>query len=73
MQFNFLLPVMLAFSILGAASPIRCPDSKRDLILKGTMPAEECCSYGVCQNTVVVAMGQDQKSLGSGVRYNERR
>ncbi|KAI6088143.1 hypothetical protein F4821DRAFT_95978 [Hypoxylon rubiginosum] len=73
MHFNFILPAILVFSMLGAASPIRCPDSKRDLILNGAMPAEECCSYGVCKNTVVVAMGQEEKPLSSAVRYNERR
>ncbi|KAI1378692.1 hypothetical protein F4677DRAFT_375796 [Hypoxylon crocopeplum] len=76
MQFNFILPIVTVLSLLGAlanASPIRCPDSKRDLILSGTMPAEECCSYGVCKNTVVIAMGQAEKPLSSAVRYNERR
>jgi hypothetical protein len=29
---------------------------KRDLILKGELPPEACCSYGRCQGDVVVAM-----------------
>ncbi|OTA99398.1 hypothetical protein M426DRAFT_16478 [Hypoxylon sp. CI-4A] len=76
MQFDLLLPVFMALSLFGAmveASPILCPDSKRDLILSGAMAAEECCSYGVCKNTVVVAMGKAQEPLSSAVKYNERR
>ncbi|KAI2604689.1 hypothetical protein GGR54DRAFT_450431 [Hypoxylon sp. NC1633] len=76
MQFDILLPIIAALSLLGAlagASPIRCPDSKRDAILRGSMPAEECCSYGVCKNTVVVAMGEAEQPLSSAVKYNTRR
>ncbi|KAI0384154.1 hypothetical protein F5Y04DRAFT_278157 [Hypomontagnella monticulosa] len=76
MQFNLLLSLITTFSLLGAlgfASPIRCPDSKRDLILSGAMPAEECCSYGVCKNTVVIAMGRSEEPLSSAVRYNTKR
>ncbi|KAI0849626.1 hypothetical protein F5Y00DRAFT_261410 [Daldinia vernicosa] len=76
MHFNFLLPVITALSLLGAlvnGSPIMCPDSKRDAILSGAMPAEECCSYGVCKNTVVIAMGRAQEKDSSAIRYNERR
>ncbi|KAI1205386.1 uncharacterized protein F4807DRAFT_283740 [Annulohypoxylon truncatum] len=75
MLFNFLISVVTTFSLLGAsvnASPIRCPDSKRDLILQGAMPAEECCSYGVCKNTVVVAMGPAEESKSSAIMYNTR-
>ncbi|KAI0882149.1 uncharacterized protein GGS22DRAFT_48391 [Annulohypoxylon maeteangense] len=74
MLFN-LISAMTAFSLLGAfvnASPILCPDSKRDLILRGTMAAEECCSYGVCKNTVVVAMGPAEESKSSAIMYNTR-
>ncbi|KAI1137120.1 hypothetical protein F5Y05DRAFT_414283 [Hypoxylon sp. FL0543] len=76
MQFNLLLPIVTVFSVLGAlvqASPIRCPDSKRDLILSGAMPAEECCSYGVCKNTVVIAMARAQENQSSAVMYNAKR
>lgn len=40
----------------------RCPKRanhlqfKRDLILKGELPPEACCSYGRCLGDVVVAM-----------------
>ncbi|KAI1397005.1 hypothetical protein F4819DRAFT_103462 [Hypoxylon fuscum] len=73
MQFNFIISLILTFSLLGAASPIRCPDSKRDAILSGAMPAEECCSYGVCKNTVVIAMGRAEEPDSSAVKYNEKR
>jgi hypothetical protein len=33
-----------------------CPQWKRDLILKGELPPEACCSYGRCVRDVVVAM-----------------
>ncbi|KAI1459554.1 hypothetical protein F4805DRAFT_66495 [Annulohypoxylon moriforme] len=75
MLFNVSISVITAFSLLGTfanASPIRCPDSKRDLILQGTMPAEECCSYGICKNTVVVAMGPAEESKSSAIMYNTR-
>ena len=32
------------------------PQWKRDLILKGELPPEACCSYGRCVRDVVVAM-----------------
>jgi hypothetical protein len=30
---------------------------KVDLILNGELPAEVCCSYGICKGDVVIAMG----------------
>ncbi|GAB1310281.1 Hydrophobin [Madurella fahalii] len=41
---------------LATATPISCSDLKRDLILKGELPPEACCSYGRCLGDVVVAM-----------------
>ncbi|KAI1081925.1 hypothetical protein F5B20DRAFT_533661 [Whalleya microplaca] len=78
MQFDILLSLFaLVFSISAMvdASPIRCPDSKRDAILRGDIAPESCCSYGICKNTVVVAMveGQTEENLGSALRYNTKR
>ncbi|KAK4149116.1 hypothetical protein C8A00DRAFT_19164 [Chaetomidium leptoderma] len=39
-----------------AATPVACSGWKRDLILKGELPPEACCSYGRCLGDVVVAM-----------------
>jgi len=36
--------------------------STRDLILKGDLPPEACCSYGRCQGDVVVAMAWRERS-----------
>ncbi|KAK0734324.1 hypothetical protein B0T26DRAFT_635014 [Lasiosphaeria miniovina] len=59
-QFNIQLPLFLiAVASLGglvASSPIFCPESKRDAILKGELPKEACCSYGRCLGDVVIAM-----------------
>jgi hypothetical protein len=48
------------FSIFSRRCPNpptnRQPQSKRDLILKGELPPEACCSYGRCLGDVVVAM-----------------
>ncbi|KXX80469.1 hypothetical protein MMYC01_202909 [Madurella mycetomatis] len=41
---------------LATATPISCSDTKRDLILKGELPPEACCSYGRCLGDVVIAM-----------------
>ncbi|KAI2603878.1 uncharacterized protein GGS25DRAFT_438859 [Hypoxylon fragiforme] len=76
MKLNPLLSTVTALTLIGAlaqASPIRCPDSKRDAILRGALPAEVCCSYGVCKNTVVIAMGRAQEEFSSAVRYNDKR
>ncbi|KAK4465508.1 hypothetical protein QBC42DRAFT_13637 [Cladorrhinum samala] len=37
-------------------SPKACTDLKRDLILKGELAPEACCSYGRCLGDVVIAM-----------------
>ncbi|KAK4112010.1 hypothetical protein N656DRAFT_780154 [Canariomyces notabilis] len=34
----------------------RAAQLKRDLILKGELPKEACCSYGRCLGDVVIAM-----------------
>ncbi|KAK4181074.1 hypothetical protein QBC36DRAFT_176294 [Triangularia setosa] len=47
--------VIMATSMV-AARPIVCPDLKRDLILKGELAPEACCSYGRCLGDVVIAM-----------------
>ncbi|KAK4039844.1 hypothetical protein C8A01DRAFT_36151 [Parachaetomium inaequale] len=41
---------------LVTATPIACSEWKRDLILKGELAPEACCSYGRCLGDVVVAM-----------------
>ncbi|KAH6650931.1 hypothetical protein F5144DRAFT_598347 [Chaetomium tenue] len=48
--------VTLLAGDLAAATPIACTEWKRDLILKGELPPEACCSYGRCVRDVVVAM-----------------
>ncbi|KAK4680863.1 hypothetical protein QC764_102495 [Podospora pseudoanserina] len=55
------LPSLLAVwaivaSSMAVARPIVCPDLKRDLILKGELAPEACCSYGRCLGDVVIAM-----------------
>ncbi|KAK4202493.1 hypothetical protein QBC40DRAFT_42707 [Triangularia verruculosa] len=55
------LPSLLAawaitVSSLAMARPIVCSDLKRDLILKGELAPEACCSYGRCLGDVVIAM-----------------
>ncbi|KAK4105720.1 hypothetical protein N658DRAFT_483150 [Parathielavia hyrcaniae] len=54
-----LVPFVAVVSLAGGlvmSTPISCSDAKRDLILKGELPPEACCSYGRCQGDVVVAM-----------------
>ncbi|CAJ2500577.1 Uu.00g034300.m01.CDS01 [Anthostomella pinea] len=67
---------MFTFSLTGltSASPVRCPDSKRDAILRGEIAPEYCCSYGICKNDVVVAMDRDEtiQHPGSALRYNTK-
>ncbi|KAK3985395.1 hypothetical protein QBC44DRAFT_374215 [Cladorrhinum sp. PSN332] len=46
---------------LVAAYPVNlrpriCSDLNRDLILKGELAPEACCSYGRCLGDVVIAM-----------------
>ncbi|KAH6853608.1 hypothetical protein B0I37DRAFT_409762 [Chaetomium sp. MPI-CAGE-AT-0009] len=50
------IAVTLAAGNLATATPIACSEWKRDLILKGELPPEACCSYGRCVRDVVVAM-----------------
>ncbi|KUI60500.1 hypothetical protein VP1G_11224 [Cytospora mali] len=60
MQFQITLPALLAALFLGSiasATPVPCPDSKRDQILMGTLEPEACCSYGICKGDVVVQGG----------------
>ncbi|KAM7207735.1 hypothetical protein V8F20_002002 [Naviculisporaceae sp. PSN 640] len=61
MQLHLLLPSLLAAISFGqslvSATPIFCPEWKRDAILKGDMPKEACCSYGKCLGDVVIASG----------------
>ncbi|KAI8626651.1 hypothetical protein F5Y19DRAFT_217163 [Xylariaceae sp. FL1651] len=78
MQFGFListLAVTMSLSGLIHASPMRCPDHKRDAIMMNQMRPEECCSYGVCINDVVVAMSPDEalQMKGSALRYSDPR
>ncbi|KAK0617993.1 hypothetical protein B0T17DRAFT_495456 [Bombardia bombarda] len=62
MRLHSLLTPLIAAVCLGSssspvsASPISCPDLKRDAILKGELPKEACCSYGRCLGDVVIAM-----------------
>ncbi|KAI1333546.1 hypothetical protein F5Y15DRAFT_421707 [Xylariaceae sp. FL0016] len=77
MQLGFILSAVVAtlsFTGLATATPMRCPDETRDLILKGILPPETCCSYGFCKNDVVVAMHewQARNNPGSALRYNTR-
>ncbi|KAK6820601.1 hypothetical protein PG990_012587 [Apiospora arundinis] len=60
MRFNLILSAITATLSFGGfvqASPIRCPDSTRDAILKGDTPPEQCCSYGKCKGEVVIMSG----------------
>lgn len=60
MRFQYILSAlagMLATGALVDASPMRCPDSIRDGILKGEIAAEKCCSYGKCLGDVVIQSG----------------
>lgn len=50
------LMVVSLRAVLVTATPIACSELKRDLILKGELPPEACCSYGRCLGDVVVAM-----------------
>ncbi|KAI1491303.1 hypothetical protein F5X96DRAFT_631973 [Biscogniauxia mediterranea] len=77
MQINFLISTAMAMLSLGSlvqGSPVPCPDSKRDAILRGEISPESCCSYGYCKNDVVVAMDEEtlQRNLASGLRYNTK-
>jgi len=59
MQLRLFVPLMAAMVSLGGVvqgTPVPCPDSKVDAILKGEMSPEECCSYGRCKGDVVIAM-----------------
>ncbi|KAI0538762.1 hypothetical protein GGR58DRAFT_284540 [Xylaria digitata] len=78
MQFNFVILTLATFIYLtglGCASPMRCPDEKRDAIIANRLAPEECCSYGVCLNNVVVAMSVDDalEMKGSALRYSDPR
>ncbi|TRX96451.1 hypothetical protein FHL15_002723 [Xylaria flabelliformis] len=59
----------------GNTSPMRCPDHKVDEIIANRLAPEECCSYGVCLNDVVVAMSVDDalEMKGSALRYSDPR
>ncbi|KAG8163459.1 hypothetical protein KVR01_006756 [Diaporthe batatas] len=60
MQFRVAIQAVLAavlFGSMASASPVPCPDSKRDQILMGTLAPEACCSYGICKGDVVVQGG----------------
>ncbi|KAI0599034.1 hypothetical protein F4775DRAFT_591821 [Biscogniauxia sp. FL1348] len=65
---------MLSLGGLVQGSPVPCPDSKRDAILRGEISPESCCSYGYCKNDVVIAMDEERirRNLASGLRYNTR-
>ncbi|KAK0666159.1 hypothetical protein QBC41DRAFT_156263 [Cercophora samala] len=57
MRFPSLLAALAVMaSSMVAARPIVCSDLKRDLILKGDLAPEACCSYGRCLGDVVIAM-----------------
>ncbi|KAL2136627.1 hypothetical protein VTI74DRAFT_2656 [Chaetomium olivicolor] len=56
MRLECFLTVISLVCNMTAATPIACSDLKRDLILKGELPPEACCSYGRCVGDVVVAM-----------------
>ncbi|KAL8409113.1 hypothetical protein RB594_007528 [Gaeumannomyces avenae] len=59
MHCRFLVSALLAVLSIGAqvhATPVACPDDKRDAILRGALKPEACCSYGRCKGDVVVAM-----------------
>ncbi|KAK3329458.1 hypothetical protein B0H66DRAFT_526845 [Apodospora peruviana] len=74
MRLQFLLPPLIAAfslgnSLLVSASPVACPDLKRDAILKGELPKEACCSYGKCLGDVVpetcISTAQDDQDHGT--------
>ncbi len=48
------LPPTLLYYVTNTTSPLL--QLKRDLILKGELPPEACCSYGRCLRDVVIAM-----------------
>ncbi|KAI1739239.1 hypothetical protein F4680DRAFT_151500 [Xylaria scruposa] len=78
MQFNFLVSTLIiTISLIrpGYTSPMRCPDHKVDAIIANRLAPEECCSYGVCLNDVVVAMSVDDalEMKGSALRYSDPR
>ncbi|KAK1767091.1 hypothetical protein QBC33DRAFT_559219 [Phialemonium atrogriseum] len=54
---SYSLAAALPLVTLVSATPIYCSDIKRDLILKGDLPPEACCSYGKCSKGVVVQSG----------------
>ncbi|KAH6634252.1 hypothetical protein B0J18DRAFT_461440 [Chaetomium sp. MPI-SDFR-AT-0129] len=56
MKCGFISVVAFLASSLVAATPISCSQYKRDLILKGELSPEACCSYGRCLGDVVIAM-----------------
>ncbi|KAF3357707.1 hypothetical protein VDGD_21326 [Verticillium dahliae] len=51
------MAAMLSFGIAVQASPLRCSDFDRDLILSGKAQPEICCSYGICKGDVVIRGG----------------
>ncbi|POS78812.1 hypothetical protein DHEL01_v202801 [Diaporthe helianthi] len=60
MWFRITIQAVFAAVLLGSmasASPVPCPDSKRDQILMGKLEPEACCSYGICKGDVVVQGG----------------
>ncbi|KAI1251349.1 hypothetical protein MGN70_005917 [Eutypa lata] len=76
MQLSALLSTITILGSVGGlvqASPIRCPDSTRDAILKGELSPEACCSYGVCLNEVVAAMADWAKDESSALKWNSGR
>ncbi|KAK4229738.1 hypothetical protein QBC38DRAFT_358675 [Podospora fimiseda] len=61
MQLSPVFTVLAIVAGLVEAYPINlrprvCSDLKRDLILKGELAPEACCSYGRCLGDVVIAM-----------------
>jgi hypothetical protein len=56
MRLKALVALLFLAGDLVTATPISCSEFKRDLILKGELPPEACCSYGRCLGDVVVAM-----------------
>ncbi|KAK4170450.1 hypothetical protein QBC43DRAFT_283053 [Cladorrhinum sp. PSN259] len=61
MQLSSVATVFTMAVGLVAAYPINlrprtCSDLKRDLILKGELAPEACCSYGRCLGDVVISM-----------------
>ncbi|KAH7027772.1 uncharacterized protein B0I36DRAFT_364926 [Microdochium trichocladiopsis] len=73
MKFTGIISALFTMATLGQvaqASPIACTSGKRDAILRGELPAEACCPYGICRNDVVVAMAERNQDIASGLRYN---